>query len=236
LPPLGQSLSDDQLAQVLTYVRGSFGNTASPIHPALAKEFRSALRLSQKALDRSGAAETRPLDGVPRSPSKALCAVTARITAVSGISFEVATGENLRPVGTQWRGQDDHPGMYSGSDERGGGDPDLGMDVAMQARAGAHQDGRGAAGDGTPGQDNPKEALEIFSALHSAPPRTMALLDRFGLRQKQDAAYDTLSGGQKQRLGTGAGLCRRSAVLLLDEPTAGLDPKCGGRCIITSAP
>jgi mono/diheme cytochrome c family protein len=40
MPPLGQSLSDDQLAQVLTYVRGSFGNTASPIHPTLAKEFR----------------------------------------------------------------------------------------------------------------------------------------------------------------------------------------------------
>jgi mono/diheme cytochrome c family protein len=40
MPPLGQSLSDDQLAQVLTYVRGSFGNTAAPIHPDAAKEFR----------------------------------------------------------------------------------------------------------------------------------------------------------------------------------------------------
>ena len=40
MPPLGQSLNDQQLAQVLTYVRGSFGNTAAPIHPAAAKEFR----------------------------------------------------------------------------------------------------------------------------------------------------------------------------------------------------
>jgi mono/diheme cytochrome c family protein len=40
MPPLGQSLSDNQVAQVLTYVRGSFGNTASPIHPATVKEFR----------------------------------------------------------------------------------------------------------------------------------------------------------------------------------------------------
>ena len=31
MPPLGQSLSDKQLAAVLTYVRGSFGNTASPV-------------------------------------------------------------------------------------------------------------------------------------------------------------------------------------------------------------
>jgi len=40
MPPLGQSLSDVQLAQVSTYIRGSFGNTASPINPELAKEFR----------------------------------------------------------------------------------------------------------------------------------------------------------------------------------------------------
>jgi mono/diheme cytochrome c family protein len=40
MPPIGKSLSDEQLAQVLTYVRGSFGNNASAIHPAVAKEFR----------------------------------------------------------------------------------------------------------------------------------------------------------------------------------------------------
>ena len=40
MPPLGQSLSDEQLAQVLTYIRGSFGNNAAPIHPEAAKEFR----------------------------------------------------------------------------------------------------------------------------------------------------------------------------------------------------
>ena len=40
MPPLGQSLNDVQLAQVLTYIRGSFGNTASPINAELAKEFR----------------------------------------------------------------------------------------------------------------------------------------------------------------------------------------------------
>jgi mono/diheme cytochrome c family protein len=40
MPPLGQSLSDEQLAQVLTYIRGSFGNTATPINAEAAKEFR----------------------------------------------------------------------------------------------------------------------------------------------------------------------------------------------------
>jgi mono/diheme cytochrome c family protein len=48
MPPLGQSLSDDQLAQVLTYIRGSFGNNASAIRPALAKEFRLSYAYRKK--------------------------------------------------------------------------------------------------------------------------------------------------------------------------------------------
>lgn len=48
MPPLGQSLSDEQVAQVLTYVRGSFGNTASPIHPDLVKEFRLSYAYRKK--------------------------------------------------------------------------------------------------------------------------------------------------------------------------------------------
>ncbi len=48
MPPLGQSLSDEQLAQVLTYVRGNFGNTAAPIHPPLVKEFRQLYAYRKK--------------------------------------------------------------------------------------------------------------------------------------------------------------------------------------------
>lgn len=48
MPPMGQSMSDDQLAQVLTYIRGSFGNTASPIPPVLAKEFRQLYAFRKK--------------------------------------------------------------------------------------------------------------------------------------------------------------------------------------------
>jgi mono/diheme cytochrome c family protein len=48
MPPLGQSLSDEQVAQVLTFVRGSFGNNASPIHPDLVKEFRLSYAYRKK--------------------------------------------------------------------------------------------------------------------------------------------------------------------------------------------
>ena len=48
MPPLGQSLSDEQLAQVLTFVRGNWGNTAAPIHPPVAKEYRQLYAFRKK--------------------------------------------------------------------------------------------------------------------------------------------------------------------------------------------
>ena len=48
MPPLGQSLSDEQLAQVLTYIRGGFGNAASPVKPVLVKEYRQLYTFRKK--------------------------------------------------------------------------------------------------------------------------------------------------------------------------------------------
>jgi mono/diheme cytochrome c family protein len=42
MPPLGAAMSDDEVAAVLTYVRGSFGNTAPPVPVAGVKEWRAA--------------------------------------------------------------------------------------------------------------------------------------------------------------------------------------------------
>lgn len=48
MPPLGQSLSDEQLAQVLTYIRGSWGNMAAPINARVAKEYRQLYTFRKK--------------------------------------------------------------------------------------------------------------------------------------------------------------------------------------------
>ena len=42
MPPIGATLSDDQVAAVLTYIRRSWGNTATPIAPAEVREVRGA--------------------------------------------------------------------------------------------------------------------------------------------------------------------------------------------------
>lgn len=59
---------------------------------------------------------------------------------------------------------------------------------------------------------------------HSAAQAAVAALIRVGLAEKADSLVSTLSGGQQRRVGLAQAIALPSTVLLLDEPTAGLDP------------
>ena len=72
----------------------------------------------------------------------------------------------------------------------------------------------------------PKEAMEVQAGFYGVPKherRTMELLDALGLADKADAYVRQLSGGMKRRLMVAKALVHNPPILILDEPTAGVD-------------
>lgn len=59
----------------------------------------------------------------------------------------------------------------------------------------------------------------------SAVQRSLELLETVGLSEVKDKKISTFSGGMKQRLGIAQAMLNNPDILVLDEPTAGLDPK-----------
>ncbi|MCB1970662.1 MAG: ABC transporter ATP-binding protein, partial [Geminicoccaceae bacterium] len=72
----------------------------------------------------------------------------------------------------------------------------------------------------------PRQALELQAGLYGVPARkrrTMEILQAVGLEDKADAYARSLSGGMRRRLLVAKALVHNPPVIVLDEPTAGVD-------------
>jgi ABC-2 type transport system ATP-binding protein len=73
-----------------------------------------------------------------------------------------------------------------------------------------------------------RENLDFVARIYELPDRTAVVrrtLERLGLYQRRDQLAGSLSGGWKQRLALAASVMHQPKLLLLDEPTAGVDPQ-----------
>jgi ABC-2 type transport system ATP-binding protein len=74
-----------------------------------------------------------------------------------------------------------------------------------------------------------RENLRFFGKLYGLSGRTLQarsdrILDTIGLADRANERTDTFSGGMKRRLNIGLGMLNEPALLVLDEPTVGVDP------------
>ena len=152
-------------------------------------------------------------------------------TAVDGINFEVERGEVFGFLGPNGAGKSSTMRMIGCvSDPTGGALRILGMDPAregtkIRSRLGV-----------VPQQDNLDEELSVAENLYvygryfDLPrpvlrTRIAELLEFVQLSERADDHVEPLSGGMKRRLTIARALISEPEVLLLDEPTTGLDPQ-----------
>jgi ABC-2 type transport system ATP-binding protein len=161
--------------------------------------------------------------------SKRFQARASAVDAVRCVSFDVDRGAVLALLGENGAGKSTVMRMCAGLLQ-----PDSGEICFDRARSGSPVSSRGATGCLLEGSRNlywrltPMENLEYFGGTKGlrrthARERAAALLERFGLAAKQDEPVQTLSRGMQQRLSVICSLIHQPRVLLLDEPTLGLD-------------
>lgn len=145
------------------------------------------------------------------------------VVAVDEISFEVQRGEIFGLLGPNGAGKTTTLESLEGLRHPSAGVLTvLGVDPTHQTRNLRDLIGVQLQSSGLPGSMTPREAMDFFCAYHQVAPR-YDLLDRLGLNEKKMAQFSTLSTGQQRRLSLALAVAHDPPVVILDEPTAGLD-------------
>jgi len=143
--------------------------------------------------------------------------------AVSGISFEAYRGEIFGLLGPNGAGKTTTLECLEGIRKGDGGTLNiLGVDPAREPHKLGNLIGVQLQTSGLPADMTVGEAMRFFSAYHGVAPR-FDLLDRLGLEEKRRTKYSQLSTGQQRRLALSLAIAHDPPLLILDEPTAGLD-------------
>ena len=152
-------------------------------------------------------------------------------TAVDGISFEIARGETYGLLGPNGAGKTTTISMICGLLRRDGGEVivagrpvDIGATEAKASIGYVPQD-LAIYPDLTA-----RENLVFFGRLQRMGGRDLAtrvdeILALTDLTDRAKDRVDSFSGGMKRRLNIGIGLLHKPALLVLDEPTVGVDPQ-----------
>jgi ABC-2 type transport system ATP-binding protein len=150
-------------------------------------------------------------------------------TVVNDVDLTVAEGEIVGFLGPNGSGKTTTIRLICGLLRPDGGEGKvLGYDIRTQAEAIKREVGYMTQRFSFYEDLSIRENLEFVARLYALPNLRATVdrtLDDLGLESRQHQLAGTLSGGWKQRLALAACIMHQPKLLLLDEPTAGVDPK-----------
>jgi lipooligosaccharide transport system ATP-binding protein len=154
-----------------------------------------------------------------------------RRVAVEGIDFEVPAGICFGFLGPNGAGKTTTMKMIYGLARVGDGELRvLGMDArrerrAIKSRIGVVSQETNLDGDLTVRENLTQQASYFGIDTHAAAPRVDELLDFSLLAERGNDRVQALSGGMKRRLMVARSMVNEPELIVLDEPTTGLDPQ-----------
>ncbi len=153
------------------------------------------------------------------------------VLAVDDVSFEVRRGETYGLLGPNGAGKTTTMRLVSGLSPLSAGELVVaGIDVSRRARDVRNVLGVVTQQDGLDTDLNARDNLIVYGYIAGlsraqAEQRADAVLMYFDLTDKANDEIDNLSGGMKRRLAIARAFMTRPQVIVLDEPTTGLDPQ-----------
>lgn len=150
-------------------------------------------------------------------------------TVVNHIDLDVRNGEICGFLGPNGSGKTTFIRMLCGLLRAdGGGGTCLGYDIINESDAIKRHVGYMTQRFSFWDDLSIRENLDFVARMYAIPDRRLVVnesLEQLGLDKRRDQLAGELSGGWKQRLALAACMIHRPKLLLLDEPTAGVDPK-----------